>query len=135
MTDAPNGRPPEAGSLLRVLGVTFGVAVAVGSTIGSGIIRTPSQIASRLPSVWLIMLSWSLGALYSLVGAWSLGELGAMIPSSGAFYTIARRAYGDYVGFVVGWTENIPAAGVLVKTRGKAPETPKKAPEASTANT
>ncbi|MGA8766046.1 MAG: APC family permease [Candidatus Acidiferrales bacterium] len=111
MTSAPNRQPPVAGSLLRVLGVTFGVAVALGSTIGSGIMRTPSQIASRLPSVWLVMLAWALGALYSLLGAWSLGELGAMIPSSGAFYTIARRAYGDYVGFVVGWTDWVGQCG------------------------
>jgi basic amino acid/polyamine antiporter, APA family len=57
------------------------------------------------------MMAWALGALYSLLGAWSLGELGAMIPSSGAFYTIARRAYGDYVGFVVGWTDWVGQCG------------------------
>jgi APA family basic amino acid/polyamine antiporter len=56
-------------------------------------------------------LAWAAGALYSLLGAWSLGELGAMIPSSGAFYTIARRAYGDYVGFVVGWTDWVGQCG------------------------
>jgi len=111
LTSAPNRQPPVAGSLLRVLGVTFGVAVALGSTIGAGIMRTPSQIAGRLPTVWLVMLAWALGALYSLLGAWSLGELGAMIPSSGAFYTIARRAYGDYVGFVVGWTDWVGQCG------------------------
>jgi APA family basic amino acid/polyamine antiporter len=97
--------------MLRILGVTFGIAVAVGGTIGSGIMRTPSQIAARLPSVPLIMLAWVAGAFYSLLGAWSLGELGAMIPSSGAFYTIARRAYGNYVGFVVGWTDWVGQCG------------------------
>ena len=111
LTLAPTDQPSASGGMLRILGVTFGVAVAVGGTIGSGIMRTPSQIASRLPSEWLIMMAWSAGALYSLLGAWSLGELGAMIPSSGAFYTIARRAYGDYVGFVVGWTDWIGQCG------------------------
>jgi len=85
---APTNPPSAPGGMLRILGVTFGIAVAVGGTIGSGIMRTPSQIANRLPSVPLIMLVWAAGALYSLLGAWSLGELGAMIPSSGAFYTI-----------------------------------------------
>jgi APA family basic amino acid/polyamine antiporter len=109
---AENAHQPNAtGSMLRILGVTFGVAVAVGGTIGSGIMRTPSQIAGRLPSEVLIMLAWGIGALYSLLGAWSMGELGAMIPSSGAFYTIARRAYGDYVGFVVGWTDWVGQCG------------------------
>jgi APA family basic amino acid/polyamine antiporter len=108
---APTDKPPTPGGMLRILGVTFGVAVAVGGTIGSGIMRTPSQIANRLPNVSLIMLAWGAGAIYSLLGAWSLGELGAMIPSSGAFYTIARRAYGDYVGFVVGWTDWVGQCG------------------------
>ncbi len=111
MTVAPTNASPAPGSMLRILGVTFGIAVAVGGTIGSGIMRTPSQIANRLPSVSLIMLAWAAGALYSLLGAWSLSELGAMIPSSGAFYTIARRAYGDYVGFVVGWTDWVGQCG------------------------
>ncbi len=111
MIVAPTDLPSPPGSMLRILGVTFGVAVAVGGTIGSGIMRTPSQIANRLPSVSLIMLAWAAGAIYSLLGAWSLGELGAMIPSSGAFYTIARRAYGNYVGFVVGWTDWVGQCG------------------------
>jgi basic amino acid/polyamine antiporter, APA family len=97
--------PPSKGSMLRILGVTFGVAVALGNSIGAGIVRTPGQIANWLPSEFLIMLAWVLGAIYSLLGAWSLAELGAMIPSSGAYYTVARRAFGDYVGFVLGWTD------------------------------
>ncbi|HXA76737.1 MAG TPA: APC family permease [Candidatus Acidoferrales bacterium] len=107
----PTNSPSAPGGMLRVLGITFGVAVALGATIGAGIMRTPSQIANRMPSMWLIMLAWAAGALYSLLGAFSLGELGAMIPSSGAFYTIARRAYGDYVGFVVGWTDWVGQCG------------------------
>ena len=96
---AANADPaPSKRSMLRILGVTFGIAVTLGNTIGSGIMRTPSQIANRLPSVPLIMLAWALGAVYSLLGAWSLAELGAMIPSSGAYYTVARRAFGDYAG-------------------------------------
>jgi basic amino acid/polyamine antiporter, APA family len=106
--------------MLRILGVTFGIAVSLGSSIGSGIMRTPSQIASRMPSAWLIMSAWALGAVYSLLGAWSLAEVGAMIPSSGAYYTIARRAYGDYLGFVVGWNDwvsncsAVAAAAILI---------------------
>ncbi len=106
--------------MLRILGFTFGIAVSLGSSIGSGIMRTPSQIASRLPSERLIMLAWLLGAVYSLLGAWSLAEVGAMIPSSGAYYAIARRAYGDYLGFVVGWNDwvsncsAVAAAAILI---------------------
>ncbi len=101
------------GKLLRVLGLGFGIAVALGNGIGAGIMRTPSENAARLPSIWLLMLAWILGALFSLVGAWSLSEVGAMIPSAGAFYTVARRAYGDYVSFVVGWTDWVSLCGAI----------------------
>jgi APA family basic amino acid/polyamine antiporter len=93
------------GAFLRILGVGFGIAVSLGNCLGSGIMRTPTEIAARLPSVVLIMCAWIVGGLYSLVGAWSLSEVGAMFPSAGAYYTIARRAFGDYASFVLGWTD------------------------------
>jgi len=65
--------------------------------------RTPAEIAERLPSASLIMLAWIVGAVYTLVGAWPLSEVAAMIPSAGGSYAIARRAFGDYIGFAVGW--------------------------------
>ena len=94
-----------SGSLLRVLGVAFGLAVAVGNTIGAGILRTPGDIAGWLPNpVWFIGI-WVVGALYALLGANALAELGTMMPKSGAQYVFARRAFGDYAGFLVGWTD------------------------------
>lgn len=101
------------GAFLRVLGVGFGIAVSLGSCIGSGIMRTPSEIAARLPSISLIMCAWVLGALYSLAGAWSLSEVGAMIPSAGAYYAVARRAFGDYVSVVVGWTDCVSLCAAM----------------------
>ena len=35
----------KKGSLLRVLGVGFGLAVTIGGTIGMGILRTPGDVA------------------------------------------------------------------------------------------
>src|ERR1700737_2512869 len=111
----PSGtrRLTSKGAFLRVLGWGFGIAVSLGSCIGSGIMRTPSEIAARLPSVALIMCAWIVGALYSLVGAWSLAEVGAMIPSAGAYYALTRRAFGDYVSFVVGWTDFLSLCGAM----------------------
>ena len=99
------------GKLLRVLGVGFGIAVALGSSIGAGIMRTPSAIAARMPIPWLILFAWIAGGVYSLLGACALSEVGAMVPSAGAYYAIARRAYGDYISFVVGWTDWIALCG------------------------
>lgn len=93
------------GRLLRVFGVAFGVAVAVGNTIGGGILRTPGQIAEYLPTPGLFMAVWVVGGIYALLGALSLAELGAAIPKSGGQTVFVRRALGAYPGFVVGWSD------------------------------
>jgi APA family basic amino acid/polyamine antiporter len=99
------------GSLLRVLGVGFGLAVIIGNTIGSGILRTPGEIAQWLPNAWLFLGIWVIGGLYALLGAFSVSELSAMIPRSGGYYIYARRAFGDFPAFVVGWTDFLAQTG------------------------
>jgi amino acid transporter len=101
----------EKGALLQILGVGFGIAVAVGNTISAGIVRTPGDIAARLPNHWLFFSVWFGGALYALVSAFQLAELGAAIPKSGGQYNYARRALGDFAGFVVGWSDWVSSAG------------------------
>ena len=103
--------PDTSRRLLRVLGVTFGLAVTVGNTIGAGILRAPGEVAGHLPSLGLYLAAWALGGLYALLGAVSVAELGAMIPRSGGMYVFARRALGPYAGFVVGWNDWIATAG------------------------
>jgi len=99
---SPMNRPH---SLLRVLGVSFGLAVTVGNTIGGGILRTPGDIAGLLPNPWLFVGIWVVGGLYALLGANALSELGTMFPRSGGQFIFARRAFGDYAGFFVGWND------------------------------
>jgi amino acid transporter len=101
----------EKGKLLQVLGVGFGIAVAVGNTISAGIVRTPGDIAARLPIHWLFFSVWFGGALYALVSAFQLSELGAAIPKSGGQYNFSRRAIGDFAGFIVGWGDWLSTCG------------------------
>ena len=108
---AAGARPGGRGRLLRVLGVVFGMAVTVGITVGMGILRTPGEVAAQLPNVWLFMGVWLLGGVYALFGAVSVAELGTMIPRSGGFYVFARRALGEYPGFVVGWSDWLSTCG------------------------
>src|SRR2546428_290377 len=82
-----------AGKLLRILGVGFGLAVAVGATVGVGILRNPGGVAAYLGSAWPIMLAWALGGVYCLLGANYLAELATMVPQAGGFYVYARRAF------------------------------------------
>lgn len=99
------------GRLLRVLGVGFGLAVIVGNTIGAGILRTPGDVARHLPATALFLGVWVVGALFALLGANSLAELGTAIPRSGGQYVFAHRALGDYPAFVVGWSDWLSTCG------------------------
>jgi APA family basic amino acid/polyamine antiporter len=101
----------EKGKLLQILGVGFGIAVAVGNTISAGIVRTPGEIAARLPNHWLFFSVWFGGALYALVSAFQLAELSAAIPKSGGQYNFSRRAIGEFAGFIVGWSDWLSSAG------------------------
>jgi APA family basic amino acid/polyamine antiporter len=101
------------GHLLRVLGVVFGMAVTIGITIGMGILRTPGDVAAQLPTPTLFIGAWLLGGVYALLGAVSVAELGTMIPRSGGFYVFARRALGEYPGFVVGWSDWLSTCGTV----------------------
>jgi basic amino acid/polyamine antiporter, APA family len=91
--------------LLQILGVGFGIAVGIGGTIGVGILRIPGAIAAQLGSASLIIIIWLIGGIYTLLGANYQAELATMLPKAGGPYVFARRAYGDYGGFVVGWSD------------------------------
>jgi APA family basic amino acid/polyamine antiporter len=99
--------------LIRILGVGFGLAVIVGSTLGIGILRTPGLVAGQLPDRTAILAVWIVGGLYTLVGAACLAELGTMLPEAGGYYVYARRAFGNAAGFAVGWTDWITYCAVL----------------------
>jgi basic amino acid/polyamine antiporter, APA family len=105
--------PPVSRGLIRILGVGFGLAVIVGSTLGIGILRTPGIVAGQLPDTTAILAVWIVGGLYTLVGAVCLAELGTMLPEAGGYYVYARRAFGDVVGFAVGWTDWLTYCSVL----------------------
>lgn len=79
--------------------------MVVGATVGGGILRTPGEIAAVLPAPTLFMAVWIFGGIVTLLGANSWSELGAMIPSAGGPYVYARRAFGDGVGFFVGYAD------------------------------
>jgi APA family basic amino acid/polyamine antiporter len=107
------GARSPIGHLRRLLGLAFGLAVIVGSTIGVGILRTPGLVAGHLHSGSAILIAWTVGGLYTLLGAVCLAELGTMMPQAGGYYVYARRGFGDWVGFGVGWTDWLTYCTVL----------------------
>ena len=100
--------------LWKVLGTTFGVAVTIGGTVGTGILRKPGPIAASLHDPSLIILLWVLVAIYALLGVSCLLELSLSIPKAGSWYIYAERAFGRYIGFLVGltsWLGTVTALG------------------------
>ncbi len=124
MPPSDSAGPPARvkGDLLRILGVGFGIAVIVGDTIGTGIFRTPGEIAGHLGNATFIVAAWVVGGVYAFFCTLAVTELGTMLPLAGGWYVYSRRAFGDYGGFVVGccdWTMQSVAIGYLAVAFGE----------------
>ncbi len=99
--------------LKQILGVSFGIAVTIGGTIGLGILRTPGMVAAQLGNSWFIFLAWLIGGAYALLGTISVIELGTMYPKAGGWYVFVRKAFGNYGGFIIGWSDWIATCASL----------------------
>lgn len=91
--------------LARQIGLGSAIAVVVGSTIGSGIFKSPSGIAEKLPGPLPMLMVWVIGGLIVLCGALSMAELGSAYPYSGGVYVYLREAYGRLTAFLFGWAQ------------------------------
>jgi amino acid transporter len=100
--------------LSRRLGFWSSVGFVIGMTIGSGIFRTPAQIAARLLDPMSMLAVWVTGGIVTLCGALSMAELAASLPKAGGFYVFIREAWGRPAAFVFTWSELvlIRAAGL-----------------------
>ncbi len=108
MTDATapvESEDPWGERLPRRLGGLSATAILVGSTIGSGIFRSPAEIASHASGVTAFALAWVVGGLIALCGALSLSEVAAIFPRTGGIYVYLREAFGARVAFLFGWCE------------------------------
>jgi APA family basic amino acid/polyamine antiporter len=87
------------------------LAVSVGGVIGVGILRTPGEIAGVVSDPWVFVLLWLFGGLFVLLTAIVVAELVGMTPRSGGTYSLVRRAYGPFSGFVMGWIDWLSCVG------------------------
>jgi len=83
----------------------FVLAVTVGGVIGLGILRGPGEIAEVVTEPSLYLALWLFAGLFVLLSTAVSAELVGMTPRSGGFYSLIRRAYGPYPGFVIGWAD------------------------------
>ncbi len=77
--------------------------IAIGSTIGSGIFKTPTDISKAVSDPTEMVGLWILGGVVSLIGALVFAELGSRFPQSGGLYTYLNKSYGALPAFLYGW--------------------------------
>ena len=91
--------------LPRQLGLWPAIAIVIGTTIGSGIFRTPASIANRLPGPLPMLGVWIAGGILALCGALTLAEVAGAYPNTGGIFDFIRRAWGRLPAFLFGWAE------------------------------
>ena len=91
--------PPDKPTLRRVLRVKDLVFFYVTAVLG---MRWVSTAAAAGPSALLI---WVLAALCLFVPlAFTVIELSSRYPEEGGIYVWTKHAFGDFAGFMTGWT-------------------------------
>ncbi len=90
--------------MVKGLGALDATTLVVGSMIGSGIFIVAADMARQLNSPGLLLLTWIITGLLTLIAAISYGELAAMMPHAGGQYVYLRESFGPMAGFLYGWT-------------------------------
>src|SRR5512142_2834336 len=103
MRDSTTVDPPSA--LPRRLGLWSAVAVVIGTTIGSGIFRSPAGVTDKLPGPLPLLFVWVTGGLFAMCGALTLAEVAGAFPDTGGLYVFIRKAFGPLPAFLFGWSE------------------------------
>ncbi len=90
--------------LVKGLGLIDATTIVMGSMIGSGIFIVSADIARQVQSPGLLLMTWIITAVLTIIAALSYGELAAAMPHAGGQYVYLREAFGPLFGFLYGWT-------------------------------
>jgi amino acid transporter len=101
-TTGADGTAQTAGAnLKRSLGLATVVSLGINGVIGQGIFLLPGKAAGAMgPAAGVALL---LGGILCFLIALCFAEVAARFDSTGGAYVYAREAFGDFVGFEVGW--------------------------------
>ena len=106
----------NAARLQRILGGPTTWLIGIGVAIGSGIFRTPGDVASEIASPPVIIGLWLAGGAVALMQGLVSAELATRFPKAGGEYVFLRQAYGRFVAFFFGWAYTIFIIGGGVAT-------------------
>ena len=92
---------PPRPQLIRAVGLFSLTAIAVNGMVGSGIFVLPAQVAKFLGPAGLA--AYVIAALAVGLIVLCFAEVATLFDRSGGPYLYARAAFGDLVGFEIGW--------------------------------
>lgn len=81
--------------------------VIVGIILGAGIYEITPTVASCMNGWKGILGVWLAGGLLALTGALCYAELATTYPKEGGDYVYQTRAYGQWAGYLFGWSQLI----------------------------
>lgn len=93
--------------LRRILGTPTAWLIGMGVAIGSGILRTPGDVAAAAREPRFVVALWLLGGVVVLMQGLVTAELATRHPQAGGEYVYLRRAYGDFAAFFFGWAYTV----------------------------
>jgi APA family basic amino acid/polyamine antiporter len=97
--------------LRRDLTLADASSLVVGTVIGTGIFLKAAVMTQEAGSPILVLLAWVAAGAFSLAGALTYAELGAMMPRAGGEYVYLREGYGELPAFLFGWASFVLGGG------------------------
>lgn len=95
--------PKAQGELKRKLGLGAALAVAVGTTVGSGIFSSLAEVAGAAGSATMLIISFIVGGLIMIPQNLLYAELSSAYPEDGGQYTWLKEAGWRPIAFLNGW--------------------------------
>jgi len=91
------------GTLTRKLGFWSALAIAVGTTVGSGIFVSTGDVARAAGTPSISILAWIVGGIIAIPQVMVLAELSTAYPQNGSGYVYLNKAGWRPLAFLYGW--------------------------------
>ena len=99
MSQAANGSPDPIKQLRREMGFWDVLLFNIATVLGPRWVAAAAHNGTSSISLWVLA-----AALFFVPSALVINELSSRFPEEGGLYVWAKEAFGDFHGFVAGWT-------------------------------